>query len=199
MEELLNNMKAVLADTFAFYLKLHFFHWNVEGPNFPQYHELFGDLYEEVHGSVDNIAEHIRALNGYAPGSFSRYTALTSIEDQVSMINAEEMIKAAMVDNLKVIASLTMAYKSAEAANEIGVSNFLQDRIDTHKKHGWMLRATSKTSMPSLASISVTTEGLDPIGKEDEDVNNDGKKDKTDDYIKNRRDSISKAIKGLRK
>ena len=144
MEELINRLKEVLADTFVFYLKLHFFHWNVEGPNFPQYHELFGDLYQEVWGSVDSIAEHIRSVGGYAPGSLSRYSDLTSIEDQVTLINADQMITTALMDNAKVIATLTMAYKSAEAVSEIGLANFLQDRIDIHKKHGWMLRATSK-------------------------------------------------------
>lgn len=195
MEELINRLKEVLADTFAFYLKLHFFHWNVEGPNFPQYHELFGDLYEEVWGSVDSIAEHIRSVGGYAPGSLSRYSDLTSIEDQVTLINADQMITTALMDNAKVIATLTMAYKSAEAVSEIGLANFLQDRIDIHKKHGWMLRATGKIGMPVIS----TNEALDPVGKEDKDVNNDGKEDSTDNYLTNRRKAISNAIKGLKK
>jgi len=195
MEELINNMKVVLADSFAFYLKLHNFHWNVEGPNFPQYHELFGNLYEEVFGAIDSIAEHIRAVGGYAPGSLSRYSDLTSIEDQNTVINADEMIRTALLDNAKVIASLTIAYKAAEASNELGLANFLQDRMDIHKKHGWMLRASSKTPI----AVVVTTEALDPVGKEDTDVNNDGKKDKTDDYIAKRRAAIASAIKSARK
>jgi len=195
MEELINRLKEVLADTFAFYLKLHFFHWNVEGPNFPQYHELFGDLYQEVWGSVDSIAEHIRSVGGYAPGSLSRYSDLTSIEDQVSLISADQMLSTALIDNAKVIATLTMAYKSAEAVSEVGLANFLQDRIDIHKKHGWMLRATGKIGLPVIS----TNEALDPVGKEDKDVNNDGKVDGSDDYISNRRKAISNAIKGLKK
>ena len=72
MEELINKMKVVLASSFAFYLKAHNFHWNVEGVNFPQYHEFFGNLYEEVHSAIDKIAEEIRALDAYAPGSLKR-------------------------------------------------------------------------------------------------------------------------------
>lgn len=195
MEELINNMKAVLADSFAFYLKLHNFHWNVEGPNFPQYHELFGNLYEEVFSAVDPIAEHIRAVGGYAPGSLSRFSSLTSIQDQVTIISADDMLRVALIDNNKVIISLTIAYKSAEAAEELGLANFLQDRIDIHKKHGWMLRASSKTPV----TITVTTEELDPVGKEDKDVNNDTKVDKTDEYIVKRRAAITNAIKSSRK
>ena len=144
METLLERMRILLATNFAFYLKLHFFHWNVTGPNFPQYHEFFGDLYEEVFAANDDIAEHIRAIKGYAPGSFSRFTDLSTIQDQVDVIPAEQMISIAIQDNDKVIDALTQAYRTAEMNAEIGLANYLQDRIDIHKKHGWMLRATSK-------------------------------------------------------
>lgn len=144
METLLERMRILLATNFAFYLKLHFFHWNVTGPNFPQYHEFFGDLYEEVFAANDSIAEHIRAIKGYAPGSFSRFTDLSTIQDQVDVIPAEQMISIAIQDNDKVIDALTQAYRTAEMNAEIGLANYLQDRIDIHKKHGWMLRATSK-------------------------------------------------------
>lgn len=142
METLLERMRILLATNFAFYLKLHFFHWNVTGPNFPQYHELFGDLYNEVWAANDDIAEHIRAIKGFAPGSFSRYADLSMIKDQVDVIPAEQMLSIAAQDNEKVIDALTVAFRAAEQSSEIGLANYLQDRIDIHKKHGWMLRAT---------------------------------------------------------
>lgn len=142
MSALGDSMKRVLADTFALYLKAQNFHWNVEGPDFYQYHGLFGDLYEEVYGAVDSIAEHIRAINEYAPGSFTRFKELSTIDDELKIPNALEMIRRLLGDNQKVIDSLTSAYKEAETAQEIGLANYLQDRIDIHKKHGWMLRAT---------------------------------------------------------
>ncbi|CAB5220832.1 Dps DNA-binding ferritin-like protein (oxidative damage protectant) [uncultured Caudovirales phage] len=144
MNKLIDDMKAYLASNFAFYLKLHFFHWNVEGPNFPQYHELFNDLYTDVFGASDDIAEHIRALQAYAPGSFSRFTELSSITDQIDPPPAPEMITIAMADNSKIMAMISSLDKAASAAGEIGLSNFLQGRYEIHKKHQWMLRATSK-------------------------------------------------------
>ena len=84
METLQEIMKKVLADTFALYLKAHNYHWNVEGINFPQYHEFFGNLYEELHGAVDPIAEEIRSLDTYAPGSFTRFMELTEIEEMTT-------------------------------------------------------------------------------------------------------------------
>ena len=145
MEPLVNQMKVVLASTFAFYLKAHNFHWNVEGPDFAQYHGFLGDLYEEVFGAVDPIAEHIRTLNAYAPGSLSRFSQLSVIDDQINIPNAIKMIKELELDNNKLKGELIKAYKLAEAANEAGLSNFLQDRIDIHAKHGWMLRSIGKS------------------------------------------------------
>ena len=64
---LVDDVKRVQADTFALYSKAHFYHWNVEGPDFVQYHEFLGELYEELFGAVDPLAEHVRKLDSYAP------------------------------------------------------------------------------------------------------------------------------------
>lgn len=144
MEELIDQMKVVLADTFAMYLKCHAFHWNVTGIHFPQLHEFFGDLYDELWNAVDPIAEHLRTLDAYAPGSFKRFMDLTSIEDEIGIPVAMAMVTKLQEDNEKVIASLKKAYKLAEAANAPGLSNFLQDRIDIHWKHNWQLKSIMK-------------------------------------------------------
>jgi len=143
MEQLIEKMKVLLATQFAFYLKVHSFHWNVTGPNFPQYHDFWGDLYGELHGAIDDIAEHIRAIQGFAPGALARMQSLSRVSDQIEVPNAAEMFRIALIDNNTMIAVLTDAFREAEAAGEVGLANFLQDRIDIHKKHGWMLRATA--------------------------------------------------------
>jgi starvation-inducible DNA-binding protein len=144
MDELVQSMKKALADTFAFYLKAHGFHWNVEGRTFAQDHELFGSIYEEVYGSIDRFAEEIRAMDAYAPASFVRFSELTSIEDEVKILNAQGMFEKLLADNSVVLASVEQAYALAEAAGNHGLSNFLAERQDAHAKHGWMLRATLK-------------------------------------------------------
>jgi starvation-inducible DNA-binding protein len=147
MDSLIEAMKKYLATNFSFYLKLHQFHWNVEGPNFPQYHKFFQKLYEEIWETNDTIAEHIRALSAYAPGSLKDYKQLTMIEDQTELqLNDQQMIAMAYADNGTVMEAIKIAYKAAEFNNEIGLSNFLQDRMDVHKKHAWMLRATMKNA-----------------------------------------------------
>lgn len=141
---LADDMKTALADTFAFYLKTHNYHWNVEGPNFSEYHAFLNGLYDEVWLAVDAIAEHIRTLDTYVPGSFGRFKELSSIEDELKIPNALTMMSRLEADNKKVIASLTKAQKAAEEAGKVGIANFFQDRIDTHEKHGWQLRAFTK-------------------------------------------------------
>jgi len=142
MEQLVEQMKKVLADTYALYVKAQYFHWNVEGDDFPMYHEFFGKIYEELQGAIDGIAEEIRTLDAYAPGSFKRFSELTTISDQTKIPPPEMMIGELHADNIKVLGTLMTAYKLAEQYNEIGLSNFIQDRYDAHKKHGWMLKAS---------------------------------------------------------
>ena len=144
METLQEIMKKVLADTFALYLKAHNYHWNVEGSNFPQYHEFFGNLYEELHGAVDPIAEEIRSLDAYAPGSFTRFMELTEIEDEISVPAGVEMARRLMTDNERVIATLNIAFKLADQLDKQGLADFIAGRIDTHSKHAWMLRSITK-------------------------------------------------------
>lgn len=142
--KLAESMKVVLATSFAFYLKAHNYHWNVEGPNFNDYHAFFKTLYKEVWAATDLIAEHIRVLDEYVPGSFGRYYQLSTISDEVNIPTAINMIRKLEEDNRKVLESLVEAHKAAEKSNKIGIVNFLEERIDVHEKHGWMLRAIAK-------------------------------------------------------
>jgi starvation-inducible DNA-binding protein len=143
-DKLIDALNKVLADTFVMYYKAHSSHWNVEGLNFPQYHEFLGDLYNEVFAAVDDIAEKIRQLDGYAPSSLAELMSHTMVSENTGTLEAREYFLKLVDANNLVLASLMMAYKEAEAATEIGVSNFLQDRVMAHQKHGWMLKATTK-------------------------------------------------------
>ena len=144
MDELVKALKIAFASEFSFYLKAHYFHWNVEGPNFKEYHDLFGGIYEEVYGSIDDFAENIRKLNAYTPGSYTRLSMLTQITDEMEILAAEQMISELLTDSEKIVKIFKMVYDLAEENAEHGLSNFLAERMDAHKKHSWMLRATLK-------------------------------------------------------
>ena len=141
---LIDELKKVHADAFTFYLKAHFYHWNVEGPDFPQYHDFLQNLYQEVFASVDTLAELIRTLDSYAPGTLTRLKELTTIEETDDVPDARTMMTRLLQENNILRASLLTAYKTAETTGEVGISNFLQDRIQAHEKHSWMLRSILK-------------------------------------------------------
>ena len=138
---LIDQLKVTLATTFSLYLKAHNFHWNITGPNFIQYHSFLNDVYDQVHGSVDAYAEHIRALGAFAPGSLSRFGELTKITDEVSIPNAKNMIARLASDNAILLGELRLAANTAEQLKEHGVLNFLEGQIDAHEKLQWMLRS----------------------------------------------------------
>jgi len=143
-EELQQAARLAFASEFSFYLKAHEFHWNVEGVHFQQFHELFGKIYEEVYGIIDDFAEKLRALGCYAPGSLSRLSILSRIEDQVEPLPDGAMVAMLLEDSDKMVILLKMVYDRAEAAGEHGFSNFLAERMDAHRKHSWMLRSVLK-------------------------------------------------------
>lgn len=141
---LVDDLKRVQADTFAFYAKAHAYHWNVEGPNFNDYHAFLGTIYTDAWMAVDTLAEFVRQLDAYAPGVPRMITELTQVKLDDGIPDAIEMFKRLEAENETVMEGIITCYMSAEAAGELGLSNFLQDRLAMHKKHRWMLKAITK-------------------------------------------------------
>jgi starvation-inducible DNA-binding protein len=143
--DLVVSMRKCLANTFVFYFKAHSFHWNIEGINFPTYHSFFGDLYEDLHGAIDPLAEEIRALDQYAPlGINELYRDATIADSNLKGDQVKEMLTAALSDNAAVLECLNTSFVLASKENKQGLVDFLAGRIDIHKKHEWMLRSCLK-------------------------------------------------------
>lgn len=144
MEELIQSLKVVMANSVAFRMKTQQYHWNVEGPDFYEYHLLFQRIYEEVDGSIDTFGEQVRTLDAYAPLSPRRIAELSSIIESDVAPKPLVMVKTLYDDNNIVLNSILNTYKTAEKFNELGLSNFLQDRITAHKTHLYLLRSVLK-------------------------------------------------------
>lgn len=144
MDELQRALKIAFASEYAFALKAQNFHWNVEGPLFPQLHELFDTIYSEVYGSIDGFAENIRKIKAYTPASFTRFSILSGVEDETEILPPEAMIAELLADSERMQEMFKIVFQAAEELGEHGLSNFLADRQDAHAKHSWMLRATLK-------------------------------------------------------
>lgn len=144
---LTDTLKTLLATAYALSIKAQNFHWNVEGPDFPQYHEFFGDYYSEVYGNtIDKLAEIIRQLDSYTPGSITRYAELSQIADQTKIPRAMLMMEELYKDNAIILNMYKQAFHVANDADEQGIANFIAERIDAHAKHQWMLRSILKTA-----------------------------------------------------
>lgn len=138
-------LKTLLATEYAYVIKAQFFHWNVEGPDFAQLHEFFGNIYNEVYdSSIDKTAEYIRTLEDYTPGSFERFSELSVIQSQTRVPRARLMIEELLSDNGKMIDLLNKTFEIAQNERQEGIANFIAERIDAHGKHGWMLRSFLK-------------------------------------------------------
>lgn len=143
-DQLQQLAKIAFASEFSFYVKAHGFHWNVEGSDFLQYHDLFGKIYEEVYGSIDDFAEKIRSLGTYVPASYTRFDMLTKVEDETQILPKDAMLKELLLDNEKMVVILKKLFDLSESSGEHGFSDFVAGRMDAHRKHGWMLRASMK-------------------------------------------------------
>jgi starvation-inducible DNA-binding protein len=144
MDELQRALKIAFASEYSFALKAQNFHWNVEGPLFPQLHELFGTIYEEAYGSIDAFAENIRKIKAYTPASYTRFSMLSGIEDETEILPPEAMIAELLADSERMQEMFKIVFQASEELREHGLSDFLAGRQDAHAKHSWMLRATLK-------------------------------------------------------
>jgi starvation-inducible DNA-binding protein len=141
---LAENLKILLASTETFSLKSRNFHWNIEGSNFPQYHEFYNELYTESYGTIDKIAEYIRVLDSYAPASLTRYAELTIIQDQTKIPRAELMFVETLQDIHKLIELVAGMFDIATEERQQGIANYMAELQDFYAKKAWMVRSILK-------------------------------------------------------
>jgi starvation-inducible DNA-binding protein len=145
MDKLIASLKLALGNTYFMYYKTHAYHWNIEGIEFSQYHDFFGDIYEEIYGAVDPTAENLRKLGVYAPISIMElYNYKTIQEDSLMPVLLVDMLSNLITANDEVIKTFSEVFDLASLAKEQGLANFAADRMDAHRKHGWMLKASLK-------------------------------------------------------
>jgi starvation-inducible DNA-binding protein len=140
------KLKQFLASQYAFMAKCHFFHWNVEGTDFKQLHDFFQELYEDMfNNAIDQTAEHIRMLDGYAPGSLERFLELSRIDGQIEIPRSRIMLEKTR-DDLDILIELAKEIVSfaPEQENSDPSSGFVSGRIDVMMKYRWMIQSMLK-------------------------------------------------------
>ncbi len=140
-KKIVDGLSKLLADSYILYLKTHNFHWNVEGPMFNTLHLMFMDQYTELWNALDLIAERIRALGSYAPGSYKKFAQLSSIPETDEHLAAKDMIKQLLQGHETVAKTVRAIFPVAEAGSDEATLDLLTQRLQIHEKTAWMLRS----------------------------------------------------------
>lgn len=140
-EPVVEALSALLANSYTLYLKTHNYHWNVTGPMFTTLHTLFETQYTELALAVDEMAERIRALGAFAPGSYSAFAKLSTVEEETGHPAAKDMIRALVADQALVVSSAKRVIEATEACNDHASADLGTRRLEVHEKNAWMLRS----------------------------------------------------------
>src|SRR3546814_5397123 len=130
-KKIVEGLSRLLADTYTLYLKTHNYHWNVEGPMFQTLHTMFETQYTELALAVDLIAERIRALGHYAPGSYAQYAKLSSIGEESGVPNAQDMIRSLVKGNEAVTKPAREIFPVVEKASDEPTADRKSTRLNS--------------------------------------------------------------------
>lgn len=136
-----DGLSHLLADSYVLFLKTHNYHWNVTGPMFPALHTMFEAQYTELFTAVDEIAERIRTLGAFAPGSFHAFNKLSKIKEETGQPTPDEMIRNLVLGQEAVVKTARDIIKIAAEANDEPTIDLLTQRMQVHEKNAWMLRS----------------------------------------------------------
>ncbi len=140
-KDIAEGLSRLLADTYTLYLKTHYFHWNVTGPMFNTLHLMFETQYTELALAVDLVAERIRSLNIYAPGTYRDFAKLSSIKESESVPKAQDMIAELVAGHEAVCRTARSVFPAADKASDEATADLLTQRLQLHEKTAWMLRS----------------------------------------------------------
>jgi starvation-inducible DNA-binding protein len=135
------GLSRVLADTYTLYLKTHNYHWNVTGPQFNTLHAMFMAQYSEMWTAVDEIAERIRALGAFAPGSYSDFARLATVKEPTGVPDAEAMVAELAADQATLVRTARGVFATPDEADDQPTADLLTQRMQIHEKYAWMLRS----------------------------------------------------------
>jgi starvation-inducible DNA-binding protein len=141
---IVQGLSRLLADTYMVYLKTHSFHWNVEGPMFQTLHQMFMEQYTETWNAIDLIAERIRSLGEYAPGTYREYAKLARVKETEGVPRAEDMIRLLIEGQEAIVRTAREVLPVADGANDEPTLDLLTQRMQVHEKNAWMLRSLLK-------------------------------------------------------
>jgi starvation-inducible DNA-binding protein len=140
-QKVVDELSKLLANSYTLYLKTQNYHWNVTGPMFTTLHTLFETQYTELAAAVDEVAERIRALGSFAPGSLNAFSKLAAVKEETGRPPAKEMIQNLAGDQDTLSDSARAVIEAAEKNGDQASVDLATRRQEAHQKNAWMLRS----------------------------------------------------------
>ena len=141
-EESVAALKKLLGETYALYAKTHGYHWNVTGPRFHGLHAMFEEQYNDLWTALDEIAERIRALGHFAPGSPGEMTDLATIKPDNGIPEADDMVANLAKGHEAVSRAAKDGLAIAEKNGDAVTADLFTQRAQVSEKTAWMLRSS---------------------------------------------------------
>jgi len=147
VQEIAAALNAVVADSFALYLKTKNFHWHISGPHFRDYHLLLDEHGEQIFATTDPLAERVRKIGGTTLRSIGQISEMQRIKDNdAEFVEPLDMLRELMNDNKAVAKAMREAHEVADKHADVATASLLETYIDDTERRTWFLFEASRAA-----------------------------------------------------
>ncbi|WP_210258034.1 Dps family protein [Hyphomicrobium sulfonivorans] len=147
IRDLSGALNALLADTFALYLKTKNFHWHVSGPHFRDYHLLFDEHADQIFAMTDPIAERVRKIGGTTLRSIGQVSRQQRIEDNdAEFVTPEDMLAELREDNKDMVERLREVHDLCDEHGDVATASLIENWIDETERRVWFLFESTRSA-----------------------------------------------------
>src|SRR5215471_12614819 len=140
VEEISSNLRRLLADVFALYVKTKNFHWHISGRHFRDYHLLLDEQATQIFAMTDTIAERARKIGGTTIRSISDIAKNQRLKDNnKESLAPQEMIRELCEDNQQVTRALRATHEVCDRHNDVATTSLIENWIDETERRTWFL------------------------------------------------------------
>lgn len=147
IRDLSGALTALLADSFALYLKTKNFHWHVSGPHFRDYHLMLDEQGDQIFAMTDPLAERVRKIGGTTLRSIGHIARLQRVADNdADYVTPEDMLAELRDDNKDLVGRLREAHDLCEEHEDVATASLIEVWIDETERRVWFLFEATRSS-----------------------------------------------------
>lgn len=138
-------LNALVADSFALYIKTKNYHWHVSGRHFRDYYLLLDEQADQIFATIDPLAERVRKIGGNTLRSIGHIAQLQRVKDNdEDFVAPKDMLTDLIVENKKMAKNMRDAHKAADDAEDVATASLLENFIDETERRTWFLFETTR-------------------------------------------------------